>query len=122
MQGGTIKVVQTATDKEIYVPYKFLNFFNITFNRSLQNLSSYYTDIGIMWLLLIFFSLYGLIYGIVEKKSSLVAINVVTLFGWLMWMMIGGGILWYGIGIVIWSIISFIMLVWYMFDTDAGFE
>ena len=58
-----MKIIEkTATDtngesftyKEVYLPYKYLNFFNITFNWSLQNLSSYYTDIGIVWLLLIF--------------------------------------------------------------------
>jgi len=50
MQGESMKIVsQTTQDgsvvKEIYLPYKYLNFFNISFNRSLQNLSSYYTDI-----------------------------------------------------------------------------
>jgi len=46
MQDNTIKVVRSAEGiKEIYFPYKRLNPFNISFNRSLQNLSSYYTDI-----------------------------------------------------------------------------
>lgn len=38
---------------QVYIPYKFLQPFNVTFNRSLQNLSSYYTDIGVMRLLLL---------------------------------------------------------------------
>lgn len=35
----------------IYIPYKYILPFNVTFNWSLQNLSSYYTDIGIIWFL-----------------------------------------------------------------------
>lgn len=116
MQGWSIKIVVNQGDKEIYVPYKFLNFFNMTFNWSLQNLSSYYTDIWIIWLLLICFSVFWLFYGIVQKKSHLISINIITLFGRLMWLMIGGGILRYGIWIVIRSILSFIILVWYFFD------
>lgn len=36
--------IRTEAGK-IYVPYRFLVPFNVVFNRSLQNLSSYYTDI-----------------------------------------------------------------------------
>lgn len=36
----------------INIPYRYLVPFNVTFNRSLQNLSSYYTDIGFVWLLI----------------------------------------------------------------------
>jgi hypothetical protein len=37
---------------KISIPYRYLVPFNIVFNRSLQNLSSYYTDIGYVWLLI----------------------------------------------------------------------
>jgi hypothetical protein len=36
---------------KISIPYRYLVLFNVTFNRSLQNLSSYYTDIGFVWML-----------------------------------------------------------------------
>jgi hypothetical protein len=47
IESNTIK----KTSDAIYVPYKLLVPFNVTFNWSLQNLSSYYTDIGFVWLL-----------------------------------------------------------------------
>jgi hypothetical protein len=121
MQGESMKIVdKTTTDKdgnissykEAYLPYKYLNFFNITFNRSLQNLSSYYTDIGILWLLLIGSSLLWLAYGIVQRERFLITIHVVTLFWWILWLVVWGGILWYGIGIVVWSILSFITFLY----------
>lgn len=37
---------------KINIPYRYLTPFNIVFNRSLQNLSSYYTDIGYVWLMI----------------------------------------------------------------------
>jgi hypothetical protein len=43
--------IQTEAGK-INIPYRYLVPFNVTFNRSLQNLSSYYTDIGFVWLLI----------------------------------------------------------------------
>jgi hypothetical protein len=121
MQGESMKVVektsqdtqgQSFTYKEAYLPYKYLNFFNITFNRSLQNLSSYYTDIGIVWLLLIFLSVIWLLYGIVQRERFLVAIHVVTIFWRLLWLVVGWGILWYGIWIIIWSILSFLTFLY----------
>ena len=34
-----------VTDDAVYIPYTYLIPLNISYNRSLQNLSSYYTDI-----------------------------------------------------------------------------
>lgn len=121
MQGESMKIVsktaqdanqQSFTYNEVYVPYKYLNFFNITFNWSLQNLSSYYTDIGIVRLLLIFLGVVWLAYGIAQRERFLITIHVVTLFGWILWLIAGWGILWYGIGIIIWSILSFLTFVY----------
>jgi hypothetical protein len=55
MQSNTIKIEDAEGVRSVYFPYKYLTPSNVTFNRSLQNLSSYYTDIGIMWLLLFAF-------------------------------------------------------------------
>lgn len=123
MQGNTIKVVVNSNgDKEVYLPYKFLNFFNITFNRSLQNLSSYYTDIGIIRLLLIISAVIGLIYGIIQRERMVIMIHVVTLFGRLLWLIIGGGILWYAIGIIVRTILSFVVLTWSLLRHADGVE
>jgi len=113
MQDNTIKVVANGNGgKDVYFPYKFLNFFNITFNRSLQNLSSYYTDIGIVRLLLIIIAVIGLIYGIIKQERVVSMIHIVTLFGWLLRLIIGGGILRYAIGLVVRTILSFIVFMW----------
>ncbi|USN56434.1 MAG: hypothetical protein H6766_05250 [Candidatus Peribacteria bacterium] len=43
------RTVETTADS-VAIPYRWLVPANITFNRSLQNASSYYTDIGVIWL------------------------------------------------------------------------
>jgi hypothetical protein len=50
--------------ESVSIPYKYLVPFNVTFNWSLQNLTSYYTDIGIIWLLLFFVVIYAFVYGL----------------------------------------------------------
>lgn len=113
MQDNTIRVTTNAEgNAEVYFPYKFLHFFNITFNRSLQNLSSYYTDIGIVWMILIIITMIGLVYGLVQRERIVIMIHIVTLFGRLLRLVIGGGILRYAIGIVVWTILSFIVFIW----------
>lgn len=121
MQENTIKVMSYDGVHHVLVPYKYLNIFNITFNWSLQNLSSYYTDIGIMWLLLVVFIVIGLGYGICTRNYALTGISTVTIFGWLLWMFVGGGILWYAIGIVVWTILAFIFFIYTLLaDRDAN--
>lgn len=112
MQDNTIKVVSIDGVHQVYVPYKYLNVFNITFNWSLQNLSSYYTDIGIIWLILVIFACISVVYGICTRNNQLTGISVVTMCGWLLWSFVGGGILWYAIGIIIWTILSFIFFIY----------
>jgi hypothetical protein len=48
----------------VSIPYKYLVPFNEVFNWSLQNLTSYYTDIGIIWLFLFIVVLYAFVYSI----------------------------------------------------------
>ncbi len=121
MQGESMKIIEKTTQdengesftyKEAYLPYKYLNFFNITFNWTLQNLSSYYTDIGIVWLLLICLSVVWLLYWIIQRERFLITIHVVTLFWWVLRLVVWWGILWYGIWIIIWSILSFLTLLY----------
>ncbi len=115
MQENSAKVeINSAGQKEISLPYKYLTIFNITFNRSLQNLSSYYTDIGMIRLILIIFSVVWLIYGVIAKNKILTALEVVTIFGWVLWFFIGWWILRYAIGIIVWSIMSFVAFMYAM--------
>ncbi|MBR7036500.1 hypothetical protein IKI14_01125 [bacterium] len=52
---------------------------NISFNWSLQNLSSYYTDIGFFWIIIYVCLLIALPYAIVKKDKFLTSIALTTL-------------------------------------------
>ena len=116
MQSNTMKIVMEWDTKKVYFPYKYLNFLNITYNRSLQNLSSYYTDIWVPRLFLIVFGWLWLLYGVVIRHRILTALSAVTLFGRILWFFIGWGILRYGIGIIVWSIMSFVVFLTVLLD------
>lgn len=95
----------------VNVPYRYLIPFNITFNRSLQNLSSYYTDIGFVWLLIFGLLVLGFIYSVCDTKRFKQDTNVsllmgVSLIGRAIRWVIGWGILWYAMGLIVWTIIS----------------
>ncbi len=122
MQWNSVKVVLNSYwDKEIYFPYKYLNFFNITYNRSLQNMSSYYTDIGIIRLILIFFSVVWLIYWILCKNKLLTSLEIVTLFWRGLRFLIGWWIVRYAIWMIVWSIISFVAFVYVLTNWKNDF-
>lgn len=104
--------------KDFYIPYKYLTLFNITYNRSLQNLSSYYTDIGFVWLILIIFLIVWLFYGLISKNKNLIWLSVATIFGWIIWFFIWWWILWYGIWLIIWTILSFVAYLYFVLDND----
>ena len=58
-----------------------------------------------------FFIVVAVVYGLVTRKRVLRVTNLVALIGWLLWIVIGGGIVWYGIGLITWSIIGFVLFV-----------
>lgn len=106
------------TDKVIYkdgmdvsIPYKIVVPFNVTFNWSLQNLSSYYTDIGIVWLILQLMLILGLIYGICSRNKLLRTTNLTAIIWWLLWIAIWWGIVWYGIWLITWTILGFVLYI-----------
>lgn len=105
-------------DGIVSLPFTMLVPFNITFNWSLQNLTSYYTDIGVIWLLCLFLIVLGFIYSIVKWNKSLFAVTLSTLCGWGLWWVAGGAILWYSLGVVIWTVIA-TTLVLYAFGQDS---
>ncbi|MFA5748226.1 MAG: hypothetical protein WC872_03900 [Candidatus Absconditabacterales bacterium] len=96
---------------KISIPYRYIIPFNVVFNRSLQNLSSYYTDIGFIRLFLFVFIIAGLIYGIVKDEKNLRCLTGVTIIGWGIRWIIGGGIVWYGIGLIIRTGISAMLFI-----------
>ncbi|MDR2541768.1 MAG: hypothetical protein LBD11_08795, partial [Candidatus Peribacteria bacterium] len=61
------------------IPYRYIVPVNIVFNRSLQNLSSYYTDIGFVWILLFILLIVSLPYALIKKDKNLIALSCTTL-------------------------------------------
>jgi hypothetical protein len=85
--------IKTEAGK-ISIPYRYLVPFNVTFNRSLQNLSSYYTDIGFVWLMIFSLLVLGFIYALFNAKrfqqdTNLVVLSSVTIIGRAVWWIIG---------------------------------
>ncbi|HRU50281.1 MAG TPA: hypothetical protein P5155_02135 [Candidatus Absconditabacterales bacterium] len=103
---------------KINVPYRYIIPGNITFNRSLQNLSSYYTDIGFIWMFIFIFTAFGLIYSIIRKNQKLFALSFATVVGWAIWRVIGGAILWYGIGLIMRTILVLSMFIQDLINKD----
>jgi len=96
---------------KINVPYRYIVPLNITFNWSLQNLSSYYTDIGFIWMFVFVFTVFGFIYSIIKKDQKLFSLSFATVAGWAVWRVIGGAILWYGIGLIMRTILVLSMFI-----------
>ncbi|HBB03462.1 TPA: hypothetical protein DCZ39_00965 [Patescibacteria group bacterium] len=79
---------------KINIPYRYLIPFNVTFNRSLQNLSSYYTDIGFVRLLILMLLVLGFVYAMFNAKrfnqdTNLVVLSSITIIGRAIWWIIG---------------------------------
>jgi hypothetical protein len=113
-------VIQTQAGK-INIPYRYMIPFNIVFNRSLQNLSSYYTDIGFIRLMILCLLVLGFIYAVsnakrYEQNTNLVVFSGITIIGWAIRWIIGWGILWYGMGVVVWTVIAVAMILREMFE------
>jgi len=101
------------------VPYRYIVPLNIVYNRSLQNLSSYYTDIGFVWLFAFVFIILALIHSLIRKNNQLAVLNVVTLIWRIIWWLIGWWILRYGIGLIMWTVL--VIALWtkeLLYDSD----
>lgn len=88
------------------VPYRYLVPYNIIFNRSLQNLSSYYTDLGFSWILIFFMLLFALPYAIYKREKTLIALSLTTLIGRGIWWEIASAILRYGTVLISWTMMT----------------
>jgi len=94
----------------VSVPYRYLVPLNITYNWSLQNLSSYYTDIGVVWLVLLVVLLTSTIWLLIYHPRRAL-IPVATVIAWAIWWVSGSAIFWYGIGLVIWTMLSMMITI-----------
>lgn len=98
-------------DWKLYVPYRYIVPLNIVFNWSLQNLSSYYTDIGFVWLFIFIFLIFSLIYSIIKKDRKLFAISMATVMWWTIWRVIWSAILWYWVWLLMWTALVIAMYI-----------
>ncbi len=110
--GEGLEKDQMQYQKDVSIPYNYLVPFNLVFNWSLQNESSYYTDVGYIRLILLIFVFMSLIYSIIVFDKFLIWVSWVTILVWTIWFFIGGGIFWYWLGLVVWTIITFILFVY----------
>ena len=100
------------SDKDsINIPYRYLVPLNISFNWSLQNLSSYYTDIGFVWIVIFIILIISLPYALIKKDKVLTSISLTTLIGWWIWWIIWSSILWYWTALISRSMIT-IAITW----------
>lgn len=87
----------------IYMPYRYLVPLNITFNWSLQNLSSYYTDIWFIRIFVFLFTILSLVYSAIKLDKKLFALSLSTVCGWAIRWAIWWWILWYWIWLLMWT-------------------
>ena len=96
----------SSTSWSIYIPYRYLVPLNISFNWSLQNLSSYYTDTGFIWIIIYLLILTALPYAIIKKDKVLTAITLTTIIGRWIRRIIWSAILRYWTVLISWSAIT----------------
>ena len=105
---------------KISIPYTMLVPFNITFNWSLQNLTSYYTDIGIIRIIALMLIVLGFVYSLVQWNKKLFAITLSTLGAWTLRRIAGGAILWYSLGVILRTIIAMILVFFTFGEKNTG--
>ena len=99
-----------TTPQGVNIPYRYLVPINAVFNWSLQNLSSYYTDIGLIWI----FALVGLVgtlcYSLnILNKKLILFISAVGIWRIIRWT-IAAGIIRYWLGLMIWLLLGVSLL------------
>lgn len=115
VQSNSIHKFTNSSGAQINIPYKYIIPFNVTFNWSLQNLSSYYTDIGIMWILGLGIVILGFFYGVLARKRQLAVISMVTLGAWVTWWLVWSGIIWYSLWLIVWTILGMVAYFYYLY-------
>jgi len=102
----------------VSVPYRWIVPLNMTQNRSLQNLSSYYTDIGVVRLVLLVILFSATVWLLIYRPRQAI-LPLATLMAWIIWWVSGSSIMWYGIGLVIWTMVSMLIIVDTWNDRDT---
>lgn len=100
----------------INIPYRYLVPLNISFNRSLQNLSSYYTDVGFVWIIIFILLVVALPYALIKKDKVLSVVALTTLIWWWIWWIIWSSILRYWTALISRSMITVALTWWHFID------
>ncbi|MDR2189798.1 MAG: hypothetical protein LBP53_00990 [Candidatus Peribacteria bacterium] len=111
-----------SSENMLAIPYRYMIPLNIVFNWSLQNLSSYYTDIGFSRILLFILLIITLPYALVKKDKMLMMLNATTLIGRGWRRIIGGAILWYGTVLISRTVISILAVAYHMYASAERSE
>lgn len=101
---------------KINIPYRYIIPFNVVYNRSLQNLSSYYTDIGFVWMIMFIFIILSLIYWFIKNEKNLISLSVVAIIWRWIWWLIWWWIVRYGIWLIMWSTMLFVIFIRKLFE------
>lgn len=108
--------IQTTTTS-VNIPYRYLVPLNSVYNWSLQNLSSYYTDVGLIWIFVMMAMGAALIYALISLNKRLLLLIVASGIGWIIWWAIAAAILWYGLGLILWLILA-VSVLWSWIESE----
>ena len=90
----------SSNKNSINIPYRYLVPLNISFNRSLQNPSSYYTDTWFTWIIIYVLLISAFLYAIIKEEKLLTSIALTTLIWRWIWWIIWSAILRYGTALI----------------------
>ncbi len=99
----------SSDEDSVNIPYRYLVPLNISFNWSLQNLSSYYTDIGYFWIIVYLLLIIALPYAIIKRNKILTSITLTTLIWWGIRWIIWSSILWYWTVLISWTMLTLVL-------------
>lgn len=95
-----------TTPQGVNIPYRYLVPINAVFNWSLQNLSSYYTDIGLVWIFSLIALIWALLSSVTQLNKKLIFFISAVGCGRIIRWAIAAGIIWYGLGLMIWLLLA----------------
>ena len=101
---------------KINIPYRYLTPFNVVYNWSLQNLSSYYTDIWFVRMIMFISIILALIYWFIKNEKNLISLSAIAIIWRWIWWLIWGWIVWYGIWLIMWSTMVFAIFIRRLFE------
>ncbi len=94
------------------VPYRYIIPFNVVQNRSLQNESSYYTDIWFIWLISLCLLVIAFLYSLLVRDRKLFALTSASIWWWILWIVIWWWIVRYGLGLIVWLVLTNVIFLY----------